>query len=381
MNIRIILLILIAGFLNIFSISGAAHEMHFNDYVVWISPFVLCWAAYKTRYQKILPSWLQTVAVVITGIFLVLAISDYEPKAKQFLNMLTVFGIVLWAQLFTILKWKDVNLFKLGLTSGIFAIILINFFLPGNIWSGWSGNSAIGMLPMLMLGLCCVWCSEHRYKKIYAAILFLIPLWEVSQLENRSSLFSLLLLAMVTLSGFCIKKRKWFRVFYISLLLGNILIPVFNEMVSNMNLFKDVLDIGEEMTGKTSQDAAFNARDFLWASAFKYLDNHPFFGLAGVRPFYSHNFSTDVLMEFGLIGWILFMVMMVFVMEKSFKEGSRYNLFLIAVGCLVFMDTFENMLAGNDFFTIFTYCLPAAALSLNHSNSRNTLRRNCQRNI
>ena len=75
-------------------------------------------------------------------------------------------------------------------------------------------------------------------------------------------------------------------------------------------------------------------------------------------------------MEFGLIGWILFMVMMVFVMEKSFKEGSKYNLFLIAVACLMLMDTFENMMAGNDFFTIFTYCLPAAALVLNQSNSR-----------
>lgn len=370
MNIRFILLILIAGFLNIFSVSGAAIEMHFNDYVIWISPLILCWVAYKTRYQTILPSWLQTVAAIIVGIFLVLAISDYEPKAKQFLNLLTVFGIVLWVRLFSILKWKDVNLFQLGVTSGIFAIILINFLLPGNIWSGWSGNSAIGMLPMMMLGICCVWCSGHRHKKIFAVLLMLIPVWEVSQLENRSSLFSLLLLAIVIVSDFCIKKRKWFRVFYISLLLGNILIPIFNEMVSNMDLFKDVLDIGEEMTGKTSQDAAFNERDFLWAAAFKHLEIHPFFGLAGVRPFYSHNFSTDVLMEFGLIGWILFMVMMVFVMEKSFKEGSKYNLFLIAVACLMLMDTFENMLAGNDFFTIFTYCLPAAALVLNQSNSR-----------
>jgi hypothetical protein len=88
-------------------------------------------------------------------------------------------------------------------------------------------------------------------------------------------------------------------------------------------------------------------------------------GAAGMRPVYLHNFSMDVLSEFGWIGWSTFVLMLVMLFEKCFNESNfRANIFLLAMVCFIVLNTFENALFANGAFSILPYFFFAIAWRL-----------------
>lgn len=80
---------------------------------------------------------------------------------------------------------------------------------------------------------------------------------------------------------------------------------------------------------------------------------------------YSHNFSMDVLQEWGWLAYITYIAIVIALMELSFKENSKYNLYLLGFVSLVLMNTFENGLVSNGGFSVLAYMLISLAYCFN----------------
>lgn len=304
-------------------------------------------------------------AIMAFGVAIIamLVLMHYNSQASQFRNLVVAFGVVMWVKTFSLIRWEFKDFFTLGIISTIAAIGQLYLFLPGHAWSGWNPNSAIGVIPLLFFGLACIWCSNRNRVKWVAALLYFIFLLEVSALENRSSLLALILFAVIVLTRQCMLKRTWFRWLYVLVIILNVLIPYMNELISHSALFQDILDFSSQFISK---GGGFNNREELWIAAIYDSRKNPFWGMYGVRPFYAHNFSMDMLMSFGWVGLLIFFVMLIIILERSFKEDSNYNIFLVGFVCLLLINTFENIFACNDFFTIFAFCLPAVSFDIHH---------------
>ena len=207
---------------------------------------------------------------------------------------------------------------------------------------------------------------EKKLKWVYIGILFILFVGITSQLENRSTLIATLLLLLLIIYPIFNKNRKLFRMLYVGIILVNLLIPILNSMVANTDLFKDLIGTTSEMTatGKTGE-SAFNGREELWQMSMLLQDKNPLFGLCGIRLFYPHNFSMDILNIFGWIGYMTFYVLLISVLEYAYSEGSKYNIFLVGFVCVIFLNTFENMFTCCDYMQFFVYCIPAIALRVN----------------
>lgn len=355
-----IILIVLLGFSNVFCVSGLAHNIYYNEIATFLSPFIFCSVYNKTLRMPVMGRAESVVITLWIAIVTILILIHYQSEASQFRNLVVTFGIVMWVKTFSIIRWELIDSFVLGVTASIVAIGQLYLFLPGHTWSGWNPNSVIGVVPLLFLGVACIWTSNRRRVKRFAILLYFIFVLEVSTLENRSSLLALALFAFIVLTRQCMLKRKWFRWFYMLIIFANVLIPYLNDFISHSSLFQDILGFSSQFISKGQ---GFNNREELWISAIGENRENPLWGMYGVRPFYAHNLSMDMLMSFGWLGLLVFFVMLVIILEKAFKENSKYNIFLVGFVCLLLVNTFENIFACNDFFTIFAYSLPAVSLA------------------
>lgn len=366
------LFILIVGVvLTLVSYSGFGDSMHINDYLLF-SAFGACAYYMKNRDDETGFSlgqygiWI----AIICGVMLCNVFLNYK-SLSQLLNYTTLFGIAIGVSLLTRIRWDDVDFLKAGIAVWSLSTIIIWLFTPGNVLSGWNPNSAIGIIPCVICGLSLIYVSDNKYRlKIFYACLVLTS-YIVLLLENRSSLIALIIYSIIAIPyAFQFANRRlWFRVFYIGVLLLNVGMPLFNEIIGQTDWYNDAVSVSQEYVNK---DGGFSNRDYLWKIALYKLSSHPLLGYAGIRNVYYHNFSCDVLTQFGWLGWITFASMFCMVMEKCYSDKSRANIFLFGCGCLLVLNTFENAFLANGFFTVYPYLLfaiPWQLMSSDYSNS------------
>ncbi len=283
----------------------------------------------------------------------------------QLINYTTLFGITIGVSLLSHIEWFKGSLFKTGIILWCVAFIITNFFLPGGILSGWSKNSAIGLIPAIMCGLGYIYLSDNQKKGIVFYIGLLLSITILLRLENRSSILSLLLFGLLSVP-FVFKKisgRLPFRIFYLSVIFINIGVPLFNELIGQWDLYNDAVSVSLEFANKGD---GFNDRDKLWKFALSLLEKKPLLGYGGIRGVYFHNFSCDVLTQFGWIGWFTFAFMYIRLMETCFIPGARTNIFLFAIGSILILNTFENALFANNCVSIYSYLLFAIPLHIKY---------------
>lgn len=362
-SIGFIAIVLLLAFSNVFAPSGAANALHFSERLSMVTLVGMLWLATKNMPPILENRWngLCTVSVVLIA---VLSALNYEQKAMQLCNLVVTFGVVFWVQLFSRMKWEIRELFRLGIAVCMLGYFLNYQFLPGQAWSGWNPNSSIGVVPIMFFGLACIWCSDYKFAHWLSIPIVLIYLSIISALDNRSAFYAVVAFCLLVLLRKPVLKKKWYRVVYFSIILLNVVVPFFNSFIVGSNFFNEIIgasSIGAEKMG------GFNGREELWAMAVMYNAKSPIFGMYGVRPIYPHNFSMDLLVEYGWLGWLTFYGMVVAIMEKVFRENSRYNVFAIAFVSVIFLNTFENVFSCCNMFVVFTYMLPAVALCIHRS--------------
>lgn len=362
-SVTFMVIVLLLAFSNVFAPSGAAKAIQFSESFSAIALLGMLWLSTKSMPPILVNRWYGfSVASVV--LMAVLSVMNYNAQAMQLCNMVTTFGIVFWVQLFSMMKWECRNLFSLGIAVCMLGYFLNYQFLPGQAWSGWNPNSSIGVVPIMFFGLACIWCSDYKFAHWLSIPIVLIYLSIISALDNRSAFYAVVAFCLLVLLRKPVLKKKWYRVVYFSIILLNVVVPFFNSFIVGSNFFNEIIgasSIGAEKMG------GFNGREELWAMAVMYNAKSPIFGMYGVRPIYPHNFSMDLLVEYGWLGWLTFYGMVVAIMEKVFRENSRYNVFAIAFVSVIFLNTFENVFSCCNMFVVFTYMLPAVALCIHRS--------------
>ena len=363
-----IFLILLVAFSNVFVLSGFANSIHFSDRLSELSLIGMLWFACKRKPAILSRIWYGLCVVSILTM-VILSVLNYNAKAMQLCNLVTTFGIVYWVQLFSRLEWERKDLFKLGFVVSLLAMLLSYLFLPGHAWSNWNPNSSISVVPILLFGLACVWCSDFKLAHLLTIPIVLVYILIISTLENRTSFYGITLFCLLVLTRFAVLHKKWYRIVYISIILLNVMVPFLANVIAESNIFDEILgmsSVGAEKAG------GFNGRESLWEYAIMLNAENPFFGLYGVRPLYPHNFSMDLLVEYGWMGWLTFYGMVIAIMEKVFRENSKYNIFAIAFVSIIFMNTFENVFSCCNVFVVFSYMLPAVVLCIHRSGCYET---------
>lgn len=353
---------------SILTYSGFGGELHLNDYLLYISyAFAIYFYLIKSRDITFRVGKLG-IPIFVACTMILLNIAFNWKDVNQLLNFTTLFGLIIGIGVLSCVKWSDMNFFKDGLILWITAWLLVQLFLPGRSLSGWNPNSVIGIVPCLLCGMCLIYNSDNHRKLIYFYLTFLLTASVVMTLENRSSFVSLLVfgVAAYPLVFKQLKKRLYFRIFYLSVLALNIGIPLFNEIIGQSDIYNSLMLDSQQYFKKAG---GFSERDLLWNIALQKLSLSPLFGYAGIRGIYYHNFSCDVLTQFGWFGFITFTVMYCVIMEKCFSDKGDSNIFLIAFSSLLILNTFENALFATGYFTISPYFLLAIAWQLKNNRT------------
>ncbi len=348
-------LLLCGAILTITAVSGFGHSLNINE--VMTITFALVAIVYSFRpYNNIPPlgKWVR-LFVLLSCCTIAFSVMLSEFETYKIVNFTSLFGLLVGTGIVSELKWENINMFRTGLGISAFALIVIYLFLPGHLLHGWNSNSAIFMIPILLSGMSLIYCSDEitqrkKYIGFYACALIGFVL--ISSLDNRSSLLALSLFSAIPFCPWFFRSKKCFRWIYVSIITIGVITPLFQDFIANTEFFQEIIRLtkGNKMGG-------FNGREILWQKAVDIIEKNPLFGQGGWRVIYFHNFSLDVLIQYGWLGWITFTTIVIVIMERCFIPRSKYNIFLYAFIVLLLMNAYENAFLANNYFTIFPYFL------------------------
>ena len=110
--------------------------------------------------------------------------------------------------------------------------------------------------------------------------------------------------------------------------------------------------------------SALNGRDKIWPIAMARIAEFPLIGNPNSRQFYFHNFSIDVLLQFGLLGLVTWMLSVWYIAKNNVRHAGEENIFFAAFSMVVFINTFENVLFANNYLMPLPYALIAIPIYL-----------------
>lgn len=360
-NLFVFFVILLA-FSNLFCFSGLSSMINYNEVMTFVLIALLLFN--QNKHSSILKSNVRIRLIILVSIITILCLVNYNSERNQIMNVVSTFGIIPITLLFSNIKWERKDLYKLGLAISVFGLFLNFLLLPGQILSGWNTNSSILAIPIILFGMSCIWCSGRKKRLLVLMLIFVISFLMITKLANRSALLALILFFFISLTRLCSNNIKHFRVLYALLIFINVLTPFFSNIISKSVFFQDLLGFTSSFTD-IEKEGGFNGREELWRNAFVLISENPLFGSNGIRILYPHNFSLDLLIVFGWIGWITFYTILVLVLEKVYKKGSEYNVFIYAFLSILFLNTFENVFTCCNVISFFPYVFLSVALRIN----------------
>ncbi len=345
-----VIAIVMLAFSNVFALSGYAFSIFYTEIATLLTLVLIVLSIAATSIHKPRISIIDMFLSIACFLYAIAMMFSWK-SFYQLTNLMTLFGISMWMNIFSKLKWNSQRYALCGLACSAYSVVMIALFLPGSLLSGWNPNSAISILPVSFFGFACLMMVKEKWKIWVMLIAAMAVSYLILQLENRSAFLSLALFL-----GACLLKKIHiskiaFRIFYITIISLNILLPLFFEIATTTSFFRMISDVLVDIFDKSG----LNGREDFWAIAVTRIEKNPWFGTFGYRPAYYHNFSLDVLIQFGWVGWIIFFSVLIIILEKSFKENETSNLFLIGFVCLIFLNTFESVLFCNNYFMPFSY--------------------------
>lgn len=348
--------VIVFALTNIFAVSGIAQQLNFNHAMGWIATLCLfmCGNKFTKEYCFPKPS-LNLSYYFILILWTVNILLNYR-NSNQIVNFITLFGLPFFVCLIASLNWNDFNYLKTGITLNVLSCLLVWLFLPGHILSGWNSNSPIFIVPIMLFGLSCITVTDYSHKRMLILLMGGLDAFLILKLGNRSALLAICLFLAGYIFPKIYKNKLYFIISLLALIVFNVAAPLFQEIVVNSDIYKSAISLTASSVEKSG---GLNGREGLWFMALKVIDLHPIFGNYGSRylAMYFHNFSLDILIQFGWVGWTLFFSMLTYIMMKCFTQGSPVNIFLWGFICLLLLNTFENAMVCNEYFAIFPYLL------------------------
>lgn len=352
------LIFLLLGLLfTIAAFSGFASIIHFNDIMIWISLGLLIYYVLPKNDSKsrLTSTWMASLLLIGCGIELFNVMIHYD-VSTQILNYITLFGLMIGVKLLARLRWDKMNWYWAGIILWIASWILIQMFLPEHILAGWNPNSSIGIVPIAICAMSLIYCSKKRWCIPIFFIAALLTLSPIIELKNRSAMVAIVFFGVIVIPPVwkIINSLLIFRLFYLGVLIFNVLLPFNYQSIGSSDTMESAMEISQDLIEKNE---GYNDREDLWDFGTAMLSESPVLGNAGQRDLYLHNFSIDILTQFGWLGWSIFALMYCSLMEACYQATSRSNIFLFGFGCVLLLNSFENVLFACNTFSIFPYIL------------------------
>lgn len=302
---------------NVFSLSGFFTNFSLVWWLSLVSVPLLLYTLLKSEETLLSPMF--SLFTTLVCILMAMSMLFQWKRDFQLANYVTYLGIIGWVVYFNKLNLQQYKLEGLAIVLMLFGIACSYLFLPNQILGGWNSNSSISSIPIALIGILILWLSDNKKQKVLSIIGLTILCDFVMLLQNRSALLACLVIGFFMLYHRFVYRKNWFRCIYIGGLTINLLLPLINSVLVKMPGFQEILSISEQLSGK--EGAGINGRERLWEMALTIANDSPIFGNGGYREIYPHNFSMDVLQEWGWLAYITYIAIVIALMELSFKEN------------------------------------------------------------
>lgn len=261
---------------------------------------------------------------------------------------------------------------------------ILNFrpYHPVNTWESWftgfrlSGNvhpSYLAMYVLLSVLLCIDFFFKSTKKQAFWWLLIAILLFIIILLlSSRAGIISALV-TIPLLLYFKLKIKYSMRYFAVTII---VFITAFIFLLSFNSRIKYTLD--DISRGKISQTLQDDIRLNIWRSAFGAIKQHVLFGVGTgnasnelknefVKRGYTeglyetlnaHNQFLEILLENGIIGLIIFLMILIYTGFISIVERNYILLVFVCMMIIFFLfESMLNRLAGVTFYPLFTFLL------------------------
>lgn len=353
----ILLLALVAT--TLVTISGFGESLRLSTIIAYAVLVLVTFSSVKAKL-KISPIGYALLCFLLFSIgFVFLNSLLTESRPYKLTNFVSIFLIVGTVSMLSKYDWANRLTFSSGTMLCVASLAIVVLFWPGMYLSGWNPNSSIFVIPILLTGLSilylCIIATKKSLVWFYAyAILGMVCIWK---LENRSSIFTLAFFSLYPLLSPYLNKIVFFRILYIICIASCSLTPFLQNFLAKLSVFREIIGLADISKG----EKLFNGREDLWNHVISQINRNPLYGTGGIRDLYTHNLALDVLTQYGWLGWVSFIAMVVYLIEVSYQRNC---IFLYGFVLLFVLNTYENALVGNGFFTIFPYLLVAIAWNL-----------------
>ncbi|OQP03500.1 hypothetical protein B1690_17585 [Geobacillus sp. 46C-IIa] len=247
--------------------------------------------------------------------------------------------------------------------SSLFSLCVIFLYTSIGFLGNWNPNSMSMFTTFGLLGFFIpFFLSNSNKKKMFYFTFILLSIYFVYLTDSRNNImiFSILLFSILT---YKINQRKiLFRLYYIIAFLSPYIAGKAVSFISESKYYEAILVYSYKYFGKTSLTSG---REQFWAYIEKLIGGNWLLGTGKslYNIIYSHNIFYSVQYFFGAIGYFLYVVFIVFVLEYIYKNAKKDK---ISMGCVyLFIAIFFGQAAENALFTSDTsYYLPYVYLSI-----------------
>lgn len=227
------------------------------------------------------------------------------------------------------IDWTTNSIKLLGYMSGIVLILIFVHwykldFPNYRFESIYNNPNYLGILLFCMLyfKIISLIHSNSVYEKIYFLILILSNVTLIYNTNSRSVMLAILIMLLALLA--LIFSKKIAKYLFHIIIVSNILILLFYVNLQNTSLGNFLNNIVLEVTGKS----LFSGRVEIWRQLFVKFYENPIFGYGlGVRAMdiipinlTSHNQYLQILIEYGIIGFIIFIFLLYSIWKLLLKN-------------------------------------------------------------
>lgn len=278
--------------------------------------------------------------------------ADFAYYAKVLLLLVYILSV-------SRIHWTEGMVRLMGrITGAVTLIFLIYWMMSDFALSAFKGiyrnENYLAVLLFAMVYFAVLAVKYHRgYVRFYYAALLLINLAMIVTTGSRSVEIALL----VTLFSWIFAKlsRRHFKKLLYIVLIGNFLFMGIYVSLRTTAIGNALNDLTREATGKN----LFSGRIEIWEQVVHAIMKHPLFGhgigvnasdVTAIR-LTAHNFYLQILLEVGLIGFVLYLIVLLGIWKLLYRHIETFVARLSAsfmLGILVY-STFELTLNQNNY--------------------------------
>lgn len=296
--------------------------------ILGLSSFILAFLVFKTgQIKKNKLKFTITYLILICLFFISSFVNSLD---KGFYSLSQLVLLINFFLMYSTLRYDEkkfisFNAILLSLTIYVFVFytgLLTNTQKLGNYSSIYTNSNALGMIAFLLMGVSiCMFILSRKKIFICYGVLFLIILYLSGTRSNL--LAAIIVVTLFVLYKYISKNKILWNITFISIIISIMLITYIYPQLGEFNKYEQLSTLVYEFTGKR----LLSGRDRIWSESIILIKNKPIFGYGtgtGLSDIIdinvsAHNLYIQILLQNGIIGLIIFFILILFLWNLFYK--------------------------------------------------------------